>query len=255
MSGTPAIAPARPHAKVPDGVRRGDRPARRSEPFHTSVAMRSGVRAMMPMIVGYAPFALLVGAAVAESDQPWAAWLATWTIYGGAAHLAVLDVLGSGTGAVGAILAGLMVNVRLAAYSASMTSDWKSVSTVRRTLAAVALTDAPWALAQDAPGGAPARRARYAGAALVLWFAWPLLVTCGALVGPVFQDLAAAKLLPGLTLGVLVVPHLRERPGLTAATTAAVAALACSSLPAGPALLVSAIAGALAAAAAHRSAS
>jgi predicted branched-subunit amino acid permease len=255
MSDALAVAPARRHAHVSGGVRRGDRPARRPVPSRTSVAMRSGARAMMPMIVGYAPFALLVGAAVAESDQPWAAWLATWTIYGGAAHLAVLDVLGSGAGVLGAVLVGLMVNVRLAAYSASMAPDWRSVSTVRRALAALALTDAPWALAQDAPGGARARRARYAGAALVLWFAWPLLVTCGALLGHVLQDLPAANLLPGLTLGVLVVPHLRHRPGLAAATTAAVTAVACSPLPAGPALLASAAAGALAGAAAHRSAS
>ena len=208
---------------------------------------------MMPMVVGYVPFGLLVGAAVAESDQPWAAWLATWTIYGGAAHLAVLDVLGSGTGVVGAVLAGLMVNVRLAAYSASMAPDWRSVSTVRRALAALALTDAPWALAQNAPGDARARRAIYAGAALALWFAWPLLVTCGAVLGPLLQDLPAAKLLPGLTLGVLVVPHLRHRPGLAAATTAAITAVASSPLPTGPALLVSASAWAVAGAAAHRS--
>lgn len=210
---------------------------------------------MMPMIVGYAPFGLLVGAAVAESDQPWAAWLATWTIYGGAAHLAVLDVLGSGAGVVGTVLVGLMVNVRLAAYSASMASDWRSVSAVRRALAALALTDAPWALAQDASGDAQARRATYAGAAVILWIAWPLLVTCGALLGPLFQDLPATRLLPGLTLGILVVPHLRHRPGLAAATTAAVTAVACSPLPAGPALLASATAGALAGAAVHRSAS
>ena len=210
---------------------------------------------MLPMIVGFAPFGLLVGAAVAESDHPRAAWLATWTIYGGAAHLAVLDVLGSGAGVMGAVLVGLVVNGRLAAYSASMASDWRSVSSVRRALAALALTDAPWALAQNAPGDARARRATYAGAALVLWIAWPLLVSVGVVIGPLLQDLPAAKLLPGLTLGVLVVPHLRHRPGLAAATTATVTAVACSPLPAGPALLASAAAGAVAGAAAHRSAS
>jgi predicted branched-subunit amino acid permease len=236
-------------------ARHEDRRARRSVLPPASIPMRSGARAMMPMIVGYAPFGLLVGAAVAQSDRPWAAWLATWTIYGGAAHLAVLDVLGSGAGVVGAVLVGLMVNVRLAAYSASMASDWKSVSAIRRTVAALALTDAPWALAQNAPGDARARRASYAGAALVLWIAWPLLVTCGALLGHVLQDLPVANLLPGLTLGVLVVPHLRHSPGLAAATTAAVTAVACSPLPAGPALLASAASGALAGAAAHRSAS
>ena len=36
-----------------------------------------GVRAMAPMLVVYAPFGLLVGAAVAASDNPVAAWLST----------------------------------------------------------------------------------------------------------------------------------------------------------------------------------
>lgn len=255
MSDAVALAPAHRRTDVSDRVGHGDRRARRPVLSRTSTAMRSGATAMLPMIVGFAPFGLLVGAAVAESDHPGAAWLATWTIYGGAAHLAVLDVLGSGAGVVGAVLVGLMVNVRLAAYSASMASDWRSVSSVRRALAALALTDAPWALAQDAPGDARARRATYAGAALVLWIAWPLLVTVGVVMGPLLQDLPAAKLLPGLTLGVLVVPHLRHRPGLAAATTATVTAVACSPLPAGPALLASAAAGAVAGAAAHRSAS
>lgn len=220
-----------------------------------SSPMRSGARAMLPMVAAYAPFGLLVGAAVARSDQPWAAWLATWTIYSGAAHLVVLDVLGSGAGVMGTVLVGLTVNVRLAAYSASMAPDWRTASVGRRALAGLALTDAPWALAQDAPGDARDRRASYAGAALVLWFAWPALVTCGALLGPLFQNLPAATLLPGLTLGILVVPHLRQRPGLAAATTAAVTAVAGAPLPAGVALMLSAAAGALAGAVAHRSGS
>ncbi|MDP3891433.1 AzlC family ABC transporter permease [Nocardioides sp.] len=220
-----------------------------------SAPMRSGARAMLPMVAAYAPFGLLVGAAVARSDQPWAAWLATWTIYSGAAHLAVLDVLGSGAGVVGAVLVGLTVNARLVAYSASMAPDWRSASVGRRALVGLALTDAPWALANDAPGDARARRASYAGAALVLWFAWPALVTCGALLGPLFSELPAARLLPGLTLGIMVVPHLRHRPGLAAATTAAATAVVCAPLPAGTALMASAVTGALAAVLVDRSSS
>lgn len=46
--------------------------------------LRAGIRAMAPMMLAFVPFALVVGAAVASSANPWAAWLATWTIYGGA---------------------------------------------------------------------------------------------------------------------------------------------------------------------------
>jgi predicted branched-subunit amino acid permease len=54
---------------------------------------RAGARAMLPILVAYAPLGLVVGGQVAASDNPFAAWLGTWLIYGGAAQLAVLDVL------------------------------------------------------------------------------------------------------------------------------------------------------------------
>ena len=119
---------------------------------------------MAPMVVVYVPFALLVGSAAASSANPLAAWLATWTIYGGAAHLAVLEVLAHGSGWVAAALVGLLVNARLSAYAAAMAPDWRSAPLARRALAGALLTDAPWALASSAPPGpAPttwARRSR-----------------------------------------------------------------------------------------------
>lgn len=88
--------------------------------------LRAGARAVAPMVVAYAPFALIVGSAVASSTNPLAAWLATWTIYGGAAHLAVLEVLAHGSSWLAAAIVGLLVNARLAAYAAAMAPDWRS---------------------------------------------------------------------------------------------------------------------------------
>lgn len=145
-----------------------------------------------------------------------------------------------------------MINARLTAYSAAMAGVWRSVPTRSRVLAALALTDAPWALARNGAGDEATQRGRFAGAALVLWIAWPTLVSVGVLVGPVLGEIPVAGLLPGLTLGFLVVPQLRQRPGLVAATAAAVAAVGFAHLPTGPALLASAVAGAAGGCMAHR---
>ena len=67
---------------------------------------RDGVRAMAPMLVALVPFAVVVGTAVAQSDHRLAAWLGTSTIYGGAAHLAVLDLTSAGAGWVAAAAVG-----------------------------------------------------------------------------------------------------------------------------------------------------
>jgi predicted branched-subunit amino acid permease len=196
---------------------------------------------MAPMLLAYLPFGLLVGAAVAASDNPVAAYLATWTIYGGAAHLAVLDVVGQGSGWMAAAAVGLLVNVRLSAYATAMAPDWRGASVGRRVAAGAMLTDAPWALAR---GHRPAgRREFYLGAGGVLFVGWPALVTLGVLAGQWVTALPVAGLLSAMSLGAIVVPQLRERPTTVAAGVAAVTAVLTAGLAAGPALLAAGVTG------------
>lgn len=214
---------------------------RSAPPVGTEVV--AGARAMAPVIVAFVPFALVVGAGIARSAEPWAAWSGTWAIYGGAAHVAVLDVLAAGGGWLTAAAVGLLVNVRLVAYAAAMAPAWRSVSPGRRLLAAVVLTDAPWAMAR---GRGDAERAFYAGAAGLLFLAWPVLVSVGVVVGDAWQSLPGAGLLVPLTLGAVVVPQLRHRQAAAAASAAAVAAVVTSGADLGLGMLVAAAAGVVA---------
>jgi predicted branched-subunit amino acid permease len=207
--------------------------------------LAAGARAMAPMIVAFAPFGLLVGAAVSASDSPAAAWLSTWTIYGGAAHLAVLDVLQRDAGVLGAVLVGLLINARMVAYSVSLAPHWRDATTRSRLAAAAMLTDATWALAHNSSADtARARRRFYFGAGVTLWFAWPVLVSVGVLAGGWFHGAPVMTLLPSLTLGTLAVRQLRTRPGLAAGVTAAAVAGATIELDSGLALGLAAAAGA-----------
>src|SRR4051794_20442452 len=120
---TMSIAPARPVVDDPD-----DRAGTRDDAL-------DGVRATLPILAAYAPLGLVVGAAVASSDNPWAAWLGTFAIYGGAAQLAVLDVLAHDPGWVTAAVVGALVNLRLAAYATAMVPVWRTASWRRRVAA------------------------------------------------------------------------------------------------------------------------
>jgi predicted branched-subunit amino acid permease len=204
---------------------------------------------MAPIAVAYVPFGLLVGASVASSDQPLAAWLATWTVYGGAAHLAVLDVLGHGSGWLAAGAVGVLVNARLAAYSTAMAPQWRTASLRTRLVAGLLLTDAPWALAR---GRASGRRSYYLGAAGLLWLVWPALVTLGALGSGRFGALPVLGLLSAMTLGSVVVTQLRQRPVALAAGASALTAVVAAGLPASAALGLAALTGTLAGALAAR---
>jgi predicted branched-subunit amino acid permease len=211
--------------------------------------LRAGVRAMAPTMIAFVPFALVVGAAIASSDQPWAAWLATWTIYGGAAHLAVLGVLAHGSGWAAAAAVGLLVNARLTAYATSMAPQWRSAPGGQRVLAALMLTDVAWALARDRREG---HRQFYLGAAGTLFVGWPALVTVGVVAGHWVIAFPVTTLLPSLALGAIVMPQLRQRPAAVAATTAAVVALLTAHLSAGVSFGTSAVCGAVAALLAER---
>jgi len=201
---------------------------------------RDGLRAMLPVLAAYAPLALMVGAAVAASGSPVAAWLSTWTIYGGAAHLVTLDVVAQGSGWFAAAAAGLLVQTRLSAYSTAMAADWRTASLPRRLLAGLILVDAPWALARGREHG---KQRFYLGAGLTLFVAWPVMVTVGALTEDVVTGVAVSALVPALAIGCTVVGQLRERPVLVAAAAASLSALVTAPLSAGVALISAAVAG------------
>jgi predicted branched-subunit amino acid permease len=206
--------------------------------------VRDGVGAMLPVVAAYLPLALMVGAAVAASGNPLAAWLSTWTIYGGAAHLVTLDVVAQGSGWVAAAVAGLLLQTRLSAYSTAMTPEWRTAPLAHRLLAGLVLVDAPWALARSRETG---RRRFYFGAGLTLFVAWPVMVTIGALSEDVVTGVPVTALVPALAIGCTVIGQIRHRPVLVAAAAAGVAALVTASLSAGVALISAAVAGTVAA--------
>lgn len=203
----------------------------------------AGARAMLPILVAYAPIGLLVGAHVAASTDPVAAWLGTWLIYGGAAQLAVLDVLADGSGWVTAAIVGLLVNLRLAAFATAMHPEWRSTPVRLRVAAAVMLTDAPWALARNRVRG---RQQYYLGAGVTLFVVWPLMVSVGVVVGGRIGVAPVTALLLPLTLGALIVPQLRQRPAGMAMVAASCCAALTIQVSAGFALALTGVVGALA---------
>jgi predicted branched-subunit amino acid permease len=215
-------------------------PQRTTDDVRARRDARDGVRDMLPVLAAYAPLGLVVGGHVASSQDPVAAWLGTWIIYGGAAQLAVLDVLAQEPGWVTAAVVGVLVNLRLAAYATAMVPDWRGASLRRRVAAAVVLTDAPWALARARDRG---RQSYYFGASVALLVTWPVLVTVGVFVGDRVDSLGITALLMPLTLGAVIVPQLRQRAAAVAMVTAAVCALLTLELSAGPALALVGLAG------------
>ncbi len=204
---------------------------------------------MAPLTVGYLPFGLVLGAAVAVAADPVAAWSGTLPLYGGSAHLALLQALDTGATAWAAAAAAVLINVRLVVYSAALAPLFRTARPVARLVAAAAVIDPTWMVAErrgTERGTDAERRVHYAGAAVCLTLGWLAAVTTGALLGSVDRLSPALTIAVPLCLVALVAPHLRTPGGGRAVAAAVVVVIAGASLPAGIGILLAMLAAAAA---------
>jgi len=213
----------------------------------------AGARAMTPMMLGYLPFGLMLGAAVGRSTQPWAAWVGTELIYGGSAHLTLIEMLRTGSGWWAAVGAALLINARLLVYSSALIPLWGSARMPARLLAAAVVIDPTWMLAgrRAAEGGTTAhQRSHFAGAAVVLTAGFTAAVTVGAQLGSATSVTGVLAIAVPLCLVAIVVPHLRVPGGIVAVVAAVGTTAATASWPTGSGMLAAmaaaAVCGALA---------
>ncbi len=207
----------------------------RADPLPRGEMVR-GARAMLPLTLGYLPFGLLLGAAVAAAADPAASWTGTLLIYGGSAHLTVLELLRNGSSLLAVIGAAVLINVRLLVYSSALAPLWRSARWPVKLLAAATVIDPTWMLAErraGEPGGLAERRAHYVGAATCLTLGWVVWVTAGAVFGAVAQSAAPLSVAVPLCLTAIVAPHLHAGGGVAAIAAGCGTALVTSTWPAG----------------------
>lgn len=214
-------------------------------------ALLAGATGMSGLLAGLAPFGLVVGMTAAASPDPAAALAGTWLIYSGSAHLAVVGGLSAGATLPAVVAAGLLVNVRLLALSASLAPDFRAHRLGVRAALAALLVDPLWALATARAPRHDATR-YYVGAGVLLWCAWAVAVAVGALLGAQPALARGAAVGVPLCLLALVIPHARARSGLAVVAAGATVGLVSAGWPAGTGVLAGMVAGAVAGAAARR---
>jgi predicted branched-subunit amino acid permease len=212
-------------------------------------AARSGVLETLPFVVGYAPFALVIGAFAAEQGSPWQGWTGSWLVYGGSAHLATLQAVDSGV--LVAVATGLLVNARLVVYSASLAHRWRDQPVWFRAVAAALVIDPTWAIAQrHAETGASPREQRsyFLASGLTLGAGWSAVMAIGAIAGTRAAGLDLDVVVP-VCLAALLGPALRDPVDRIAALAGAVTMVFTHGWPSGTGI-VAAIAAGIAAGAA-----
>lgn len=202
---------------------------------------RRAVVTVLPLLLGFVPFGLVVGARVGDGDMFAARWLSSVLIMGGSAQVAVLELIDSGASVAVVLCTGLLINTRLIAYSISLAPEWTGASRTYRAIAAASVIDPTWALAQARlhdGGSLRARRRYYAYAAGLLCTGWVGIITAGAFVG--VAGLRAAETAIPLCLIALVMPPLRSRTERVPMVAAALVAWFAADLAAGGGVLLAA---------------
>ena len=210
---------------------------------------RQGVIDALPLFVPAMPFGLVIGLAITESGMnPFVGWSGSWLIFGGAAQLTLVTLLGTGVAVAAAVGTALVVNARHLMYSAALAPTFQSQPRWFRWLGPYLLIDQLFALTtvrppDEDPDGF---RTYYLAAGATFWVLWLVVVALGLLLGPVVPEAWNLEFaIPILFIGLLVL-GIAHWPEMVAALVGAGVTYLAAGLPNRTGLLVGAFVGMIA---------
>lgn len=200
-----------------------------------------------PLVLGYLPFGLVLGATIEASEVSDLAGLASsLIIFAGASQLATVDLLDVGAAPGVVVLTGLVINLRHVMYSGAIAPWFQDQPTAWQVTAPFLLTDPVYSLAVIRFPGMPTARSRrvyYSTLGCLLLAAWIMMTGAGILLGNVLpEDLGLAVAVPLVFLALLV-PMIEDRPTLAAAVVGGLVTLAARDVPLNLGLIIGAFSG------------
>ena len=196
-----------------------------------------GVRETLIIVPSYLPFALVCGVAAVNAGLVLPSALALPAlVYGGSSQAVLTQFLQSASSLWVAVLSGLVVNLRMAVYSAAMAPRLRHLSLPRRMLGAAFLVDNAFAFMEQRSLRKPQESndhllAYYAGISCVLWPAWIAFCMLGSLLGAVIPSSWQLDFAVPLGFIATLATSVRSMPLLAAAVAGGVASVALFALP------------------------
>lgn len=204
------------------------------------------MRDQLPLLLGVVPFGLIFGAlAVSVGIPPLAAQGFSLFIFAGSAQFISIGLVAEGTPALVVITTILIVNLRHALYSASLSPHYRPLSGPWKLSLSWLLTDEAFATTTVRYRKSDTLHARWyaLGTGMTLWAAWQVSTTVGIALGVGIPESFPLAFAVPLTFLALLVPTLVNRPTMAAAAGAGVLAVILSGLPLRLGLLIGALAG------------
>ena len=198
-------------------------------------AFRAGVKECLALIPSYVPFGLVCGVASVQAGLgEWGAVALAAFAFAGSSQAVLTQFLSGGAPLMIAVLSGLVVNLRMAVYSAAISSRIAGATRKERILWAAFLVDQTFISNEtrhlrgehmDHP------LAFYLGCALTLWPWWVLMNAIGAFAGAKLPTSWQLEFTIPLSFVAMVVPLLKSRGQILAAIAGGVAGVLLYAMP------------------------
>lgn len=148
--------------------------------------IRRGIVDTLPLFVPAVPFALVFGLVVSQSGiAPWLGWTSSPLVFGGAAQITLLSLLGEGASVAAAVTAALIVGARHLLYSVTLAPRFQGQPRWFRWVGPYVLIDQVFVLAmQDRDSDPAAFRAYYLSVGFTFWSLWMVSTALGLYLGP-----------------------------------------------------------------------
>lgn len=195
----------------------------------------AGVRDEFPLLIGVFPFGLIYGTLALGAGIPiGAAQAMSAIVFAGSSQFAFAQLAHESTPPLVILLTIAVINLRHMLYSASLAPYLEKLELRWKILLSYLMTDEAYAVAilnYERTGGRAGGHLYFLGAGMALWATWQSSTALGLWVGAsVPANLSLDFALP-LTFIAMVVPILKNRPGVAAALAAGVIAVLAYPLP------------------------
>lgn len=208
---------------------------------------REGIRAVAPLLLGTVPFGLIVGVTIAGTDiDNTAGWATSVIIFAGAAQLALIDLVDTGAIAAVLIATPIVINLRMAMYSAALATHFHKLSPLDRLWLPYLLTDQTFvmSMAHFRPDEDPVTiKWYYLGVGTTLWTTWLLATSVGVVVGAEVPSGWSLDFTIALVFLALLARSIAARPALLAAVVGGAVAVLSLDMPNGTGIMMATVAG------------
>ena len=210
----------------------------------------SGVKALLPILLGVIPFGMISGITVIQTHiPPVSGFIMSLLVFSGAALIVALQLIATGAPVLVVFFSALVINLRFMIYSASLAPYLNRLSVGRKSLLAYLLSDQAYAasISRLSENSFPELSwLHFLGSGLTMWVAWQVSVGIGLFVGARLPASWSLEFTIPLTFLALAVPAIKDRFTGTAAVIAGVTAVLANGAPFKTGLVIASLVGILA---------